>query len=566
MNNQKLLQPILRQFALGKEFEAQMGEIFGENSSFDFLQQQWLNGSEVLPTVEIVSSSVINGALGAYSQQTKIIYLSQELIGSNNKDLITKVLLEEYGHYIDSQVNLIDSRGDEGELFSAFVRGEIITAEKIARIKQENDNFDILVNGQTLQIEASGSISANGVNRIREGIDGVLGGLQNTLYQRLLSNTVVKSVFGDGLENSSINSNLQYLDSVRLKLSGIAVKDYLPSELVTTINGILNGTGATISYSSTTNEFNLSFTKSNTNSLAIDTNLGIPTVGLNFTGNLSLTTGFTGGINFSAVGDSFSLKPTTAKELTFTLSAKNSSNLNGKLGFLNLTAGNNGSNNALFSDFTLSADVNGSGGIENISPTANLKVNSLLNLGGGSSLPNFKTNLVFDANNPTLQFKDVKLGLSSVLGTVNPFITKIKGITDQFKPLLDFLSKPLPVLDKLGVNYSLLDLAETPIFKAYAASQGLPPIDTSFIKSLTTVTNIINTLGNLSVAGDVPLGNFSLNNLSQFNPNLDFSKSSNIVNLSDFVNGLNSAKTQFDNAIEPIWYLRKLLVFSTLVG
>jgi hypothetical protein len=36
---------------------------------------------------------------------------------------IAAVLLEEIGHFVDSKINLADTPGDEGAVFSAIVRG-----------------------------------------------------------------------------------------------------------------------------------------------------------------------------------------------------------------------------------------------------------------------------------------------------------------------------------------------------------------------------------------------------------------------------------------------------------
>jgi aerobic-type carbon monoxide dehydrogenase small subunit (CoxS/CutS family) len=60
------------------------------------------------------------------------------------------VLLEEIGHFIDAQINSSDTPGDEGQLFSALVRGEVLTEEQIAAIQGENDAATITVDGQAI--------------------------------------------------------------------------------------------------------------------------------------------------------------------------------------------------------------------------------------------------------------------------------------------------------------------------------------------------------------------------------------------------------------------------------
>jgi hypothetical protein len=153
MDYQHLLSSILSNFAISAEFTTLMREVFGQNINTETLQQQWLNQNCTLPTVEIVNTSVINGALGAYSPQTDKIYLSQELIDSNDTDLITRVLLEEYGHHVDALLNVTDTIGDEGELFSAIVGGVSLSETQLNAILQENDTATITIQGEALEIE-----------------------------------------------------------------------------------------------------------------------------------------------------------------------------------------------------------------------------------------------------------------------------------------------------------------------------------------------------------------------------------------------------------------------------
>ncbi|MDJ0593276.1 MAG: hypothetical protein QNJ72_25365 [Pleurocapsa sp. MO_226.B13] len=69
------------------------------------MKTSWINGEYVFPEIEIVERAEINDANGAFAQETGKIYLAQEflLTNQNNPDTISNVLLEEYGHFIDSQ-------------------------------------------------------------------------------------------------------------------------------------------------------------------------------------------------------------------------------------------------------------------------------------------------------------------------------------------------------------------------------------------------------------------------------------------------------------------------------
>ena len=92
--------------------------------------------STILPNIEIRSASEINGANGAFAGDKYTIYLAQEFINENvdNLSAITAVLVEELGHAIDWQLHPnLDTRGDEGELLSAVVRGVELSESEIIR-------------------------------------------------------------------------------------------------------------------------------------------------------------------------------------------------------------------------------------------------------------------------------------------------------------------------------------------------------------------------------------------------------------------------------------------------
>ena len=69
------------------------------------------------------------------------------------------VILEEFGHFVDAQVNATDTLGDEGELFSDLVRGVSLSAAELGRIQAEDDHAVIVVDGQDVAIEQSAVIS-----------------------------------------------------------------------------------------------------------------------------------------------------------------------------------------------------------------------------------------------------------------------------------------------------------------------------------------------------------------------------------------------------------------------
>ncbi|MDB9468665.1 Calx-beta domain-containing protein [Dolichospermum circinale] len=118
------------------------------------LRSQWLVGDfSSFPQIEILDSSILGNASGAYGTSTNKIYLASNFLDTATETDIIAVLLEEYGHFIDAHINQTDSAGDEGDIFSRLVRGNILSAETLQALKGENDWATITVGGQSIQIE-----------------------------------------------------------------------------------------------------------------------------------------------------------------------------------------------------------------------------------------------------------------------------------------------------------------------------------------------------------------------------------------------------------------------------
>jgi Ca2+-binding RTX toxin-like protein len=139
---------------------------FGENANATDFKMAWTKGDfSGFPPIEILSCSELSGAKGAFSSTTGKIYLAQEFIEANvnNLDAIVAVLLEEYGHYLDSRINVRDSAGDEGDIFARLVQGKKIIQSELAVLKAENDTATVTLDGQVVEIEQSNlGIDENG--------------------------------------------------------------------------------------------------------------------------------------------------------------------------------------------------------------------------------------------------------------------------------------------------------------------------------------------------------------------------------------------------------------------
>jgi hypothetical protein len=112
-------------------FEIAFGDNFDVAVAQD-LAQAWQEGDfSVIPEIEVLSASAMNGANGAFAVTTNRIYLSEALLG--DKDALVRVLLEEIGHKLDSVLNVRDSAGDEGAIFAALVLGEVLLTDAEVR-------------------------------------------------------------------------------------------------------------------------------------------------------------------------------------------------------------------------------------------------------------------------------------------------------------------------------------------------------------------------------------------------------------------------------------------------
>ncbi|WP_341886581.1 hypothetical protein, partial [Synechococcus sp. UW140] len=72
-----------------------------------------------LPSISLVSGKNMDGALGAYVASEDTIVVNEEWLATASTNDVNAVLVEEFGHFLDTQVNgANDTPGDEGEAFS----------------------------------------------------------------------------------------------------------------------------------------------------------------------------------------------------------------------------------------------------------------------------------------------------------------------------------------------------------------------------------------------------------------------------------------------------------------
>ena len=164
----------LTSFAKLENFWSLFDTAFG--SSYDFataasFRSQWQSGDfSLFPQIEVISSDVLGSANGAYAISTNRIYLSDQFVSTASQQSLEAVILEEFGHFVDAQINAVDTAGDEGELFSAVVLGQDLSPSQLALLKAEDDRGIISLNGQNIQIEQDNPmIVVNNTNDSGEG-------------------------------------------------------------------------------------------------------------------------------------------------------------------------------------------------------------------------------------------------------------------------------------------------------------------------------------------------------------------------------------------------------------
>ena len=153
----------INNFLENSELSSNLETIFGDSVNSELgisLLEAIASGETNLP-IEVIPSAEINNARGAFSSDNQTIYLSSELIAQGNIDTITRVLLEETGHYVDANINRNDAPGDEGAIFASYVLGEELDSNQLALLQAEDDSAVVRINGEETAIEQMATIFVN---------------------------------------------------------------------------------------------------------------------------------------------------------------------------------------------------------------------------------------------------------------------------------------------------------------------------------------------------------------------------------------------------------------------
>jgi Ca2+-binding RTX toxin-like protein len=568
----QIAQDLLTDFALDNEFQKKVAIAFGENFDpvrLEALRQEWIAGDlTALPDVEILPSAHINGANGAFSKESSRIYLSQEYLTQKAGDAsaIANVLLEEIGHFVDSRINGLEAPGDEGAIFSALVQGKQLDRFSLQALKAEDDTAVLTLNGKIIQIEQAEPTF--NINQILNGLKEVLGNTQSQVNQlfdgKNLSNIggIIGGLplLGEDFKNqaTAIGSPGQFVqdlsDKVEAKFKDIFgtggvidnAKNAAKSEVQTALFQVLGSSGLNILKDSddpgteiTAEDIKINDTageltvdcnlggQKNLVDIALQKNIGLPQLGLNFADNSKL------GVDLDyELKLGFGINPTTGfffnaaphKELTIDLTPK-LPDASATLGFLKVNATDKGSG----LDFSIDLDdgndkklKSGESVIFKPEGTADIKLNFLSGLGDSAVLPKIGTDLnlqwqFVNGTKPTVSFDNTTLYLGSFLNKfVKPIVDPIQKITKPIQKATSFLTQPIGILNTLGLggpNHDLLGLArqfDPGNLTLDNVTKAVKAID--FVGDLSNLVNSFDpSAGDLGInLGSVGLGNFDL--------------------------------------------------------
>ncbi|MEM9006381.1 MAG: DUF4114 domain-containing protein [Cyanobacteria bacterium P01_F01_bin.86] len=219
---------------------------------------QLLSGQQQ-PQIEVLPAAVLN-AQGAYAAESDTIFLAQELL--SQPDQLTRVILEELGHFLDDQINSVDTPGDEGALFAALVMGDRLMLNEIATLQAEDDAALLNWEGQSLRVEhadlepglfsvdASGQITVEFVadgggyeSQVAlfslDGMEGLTPGSTDFIQEaarRALTNSVEGYVvIDDAIEKAALSGELGEINRNAGKAIGSKTFTFAPEDSVAVI-------------------------------------------------------------------------------------------------------------------------------------------------------------------------------------------------------------------------------------------------------------------------------------------------------------------------------------------
>ena len=147
-----LAKQALQQFALADNFDSQIQIAFGEGCNVSAAQDlvENLATGEFPFNIQTLPQSQLQGD-GAFGNDT--LFISEDLLNSHHLDRSVDVILEEMGHFVDSQINSLDAPGDEGEIFANLVQQHSLSEMQLVSLKAEDDHGFLSFNNELIAVE-----------------------------------------------------------------------------------------------------------------------------------------------------------------------------------------------------------------------------------------------------------------------------------------------------------------------------------------------------------------------------------------------------------------------------
>ncbi|MFN5194755.1 MAG: beta strand repeat-containing protein [Cyanobacteriota bacterium] len=212
-----------------RAFEVVLGQAFGTPAAAAQALRRDLLGRQWAIPLEVSTDPALTGVQAAYiaaaAHGGERIIVNGAWAASVGTAALEAVILEEIGHAIDRRLHGdADSRGDEGEIFSALVRG----ASPSARAAHERDQRTLVLAGTPVTVEASavsvwtrlaGSSRGDGALGVAAAADGSVtitgaGEVNPALYSTLRASAY------EGLLNSYAGSTGSSIRSITLTDAG----------------------------------------------------------------------------------------------------------------------------------------------------------------------------------------------------------------------------------------------------------------------------------------------------------------------------------------------------------
>jgi hypothetical protein len=147
-----LAKQALQQFAIADNFDSQIQIAFGEGCNVSAAQDlvENLATGEFPFNIQTLPQSQLQGD-GAFGNDT--LFISEDLLNSHHLDRSVDVILEEMGHFVDSQINSLDAPGDEGEIFANLVQQHSLSEMQLVSLKAEDDHGFLSFNNELIAVE-----------------------------------------------------------------------------------------------------------------------------------------------------------------------------------------------------------------------------------------------------------------------------------------------------------------------------------------------------------------------------------------------------------------------------